>query len=701
MTTFESLHPVLQEILISELSWDSLRPVQEESINAISEGYDILVLAPTAGGKTEAAFLPVIDAILKHHTGKLSAVYISPLKALINDQTERVIRLCRRSGLEVAIQHGDITKTNRWDFSSEEKPDILLTTPESLEVLLGEKDASDTFSSLRFIIIDEIHAFIENSRGVHLRCLIDRLGFLSNENIIRIGLSATVGNPEYLLNWLSSPERKQKLVAIPSPPSKKLFSFIVESNFLKQADFIADAVRGKKALVFVDSRSFAEKLLTPLKEQLIRVFVHHSAISAEERKTAENSFEMDGGTCVICTSTMELGIDIGELDLVVQYGTPLSVASFLQRLGRTGRRGSPAQMVFILNNVCELLTSCATVESAMRHESESLMAQDFPCDVLVQQLFLYLKRSFGKGRNQIISYLQSLTPFSQINGETIEEILTFLEENAYLSRDGARYFPGTKTEIELGYSNWKNLLSVIPDTGGYLAVLPDGTVIGTLDSRFVAGDPGKIFSFTGKTWRLLHRDDTHRRALIEPTYANRGLKRPFWGGVGSGAEISELITRSTEHLIIRGKTLLPLHETERELLSDLICSLPKNFSPRKLHIRTEPEEDGWSVSVSTFAGERANKVLTLFLKNRLLPGLEYRTTPFAIRIWGFETSDAGNTVERVLSEVENTDISILADELPPLPDTVWKFAPLLPATIKKEMAIRDYYHLRDVLNLLH
>ena len=701
MNTFESLHPVLQEILISELSWNSLRPVQEESIQSVSQGYDILVLAPTAGGKTEAAFLPVIDAILKRHTGKLSAVYISPLKALINDQTERVIRLCKRSGLEVAIQHGDVTKSDRWNFSSEEKPDILLTTPESLEVLLGEKDASNTFSSLRFIIIDEIHAFIENTRGIQLKCLIDRLGYLSDEKIIRIGLSATVGNPEYLLSWLSSPERKKKLVTIPAPPTKKLFSFIVESNFLKQADCIADAVRGKKALIFVDSRSFAEKLLSPLQEQLKTVFVHHSAVSTEDRKTAEDSFEMDGGTCVICTSTMELGIDIGQLDLVVQYGSPLSVASFLQRLGRTGRRGNPAQMIFVIKNACELLTSCATIEAAMRHESESLIAPEFPCNVLIQQLFLYLKHSFGKGRNHIIAYLQSLTPFSGVSGETIEYILTYLEENAYLSRDGELYLPGTKAEIELGHANWKNLLSVISDNGGYLAVLPDGTVIGTLDPRFVAGNPGKIFSFTGRNWRLLYRDDAHHRALIEPSYANHGLKRPFWGGMGSGAQISDLVTQSTELLIIRGKTLLPLREPEVELLDNLIHSLPKDFTPQKVHIRSEPEVEGWSVVVSTFAGERANQVLTTFLKNRLALGLEYRITPFAIRIWGFGDPDAAEAVQKVLHDVAGTDFHTLADELPSLPDTAWKFAPLLPTTVKKEMAIRDYYHLKDVLNLLH
>jgi len=700
MNLFDTLHPVLQEILISGLGWDNLRPVQEESLKAVAEGNDILVLAPTAGGKTESAFLPVIDAILKRHTGKLSAIYLSPLKALINDQTDRVVRLCSRAGLEIAIQHGDVTKSQRWDFSTDEQPDILLTTPESLEVLLDGKNAHETFSGVRFIIIDEIHAFIENTRGVQLRCLIDRLGFISTENLLRIGLSATVGNPEYLLDWLSAPERKKKLVAIPSPAAKKLFSFYIEPNFHKQAEIIANVLNGKKALIFVDSRSFAEKLMGELKEQISSVYVHHSAVSAEDRKAAEDSFEKDGGTCVICTSTMELGIDIGELDLVVQCGTPLSVASFLQRLGRTGRRGSPAQMTFILKNPCELLTTCATLESAMRHAPEPLKSPEYPCNVLIQQLFLYLKGTRGKGRNQIISFLQSLTPFSRITTEVINEILLYLEEKDYLFRDGNIYLPGSRAERELGQSNWKSIISVISDSGGYLAVLPDGTVVGTLDPRFVSGDSGKIFSFTGKTWRLLFRDEVHHRALIEPSNASKGVKRPFWSGMGGGAQISSLIAESAKTILSRGRTLIPLRENEEEALSDLIRSLPNDFVPGKIHIRTEPETDGWSVVISTFAGERANQVLTTFLKNRLPLGHEYRITPFSIRIWGGNTPEFGDKIKEVLYQIKEMSIHELSNELPGLPDTAWKFGSLLPEDIKKEMAVRDYYHIEEVIRIL-
>lgn len=694
MSEFFKLHPVLREVLVSGLKWNSLREVQEMALAAVARGEDILVLAPTAGGKTEAAFLPVIDSILKNPSHGLSAIYVSPLKALINDQTDRVVKIATRAGLTVAVQHGDVSRSERWKFGccDFEDPDILLTTPESLEVLLSG-DAKKSFSAVRFIIIDEIHAFIESSRGVHLRCLIDRLTFASKNHVGRIGLSATVGNPDALLNWMSAATRKKQVVKAPSPPSKKAFSFVVEDDFYRRVDAVARAVRGKKSLVFVESRSFAERLLTPLQDTLTSVFVHHSAVSSEDRSAAESSFSNAGETCVICTSTMELGVDIGSLDLVVQMGAPTSVASFLQRLGRTGRRGEPAQMLFVVESPCEFILSLAAIESAMQHVSESLLPPAFPADVLAQQLFILLKGKTGLGKSQIISSITALTPFSKVSTDAISDILEYLLGTEYLARDGDLYIIGTRAEAEFGRSNWRSLISVIPDSGEYLAVLTDGTVVGTLDARFVAGDSGKTFTFTGRKWRLLHRDDLHHRALIEPSTSQKGnLSRPFWGGssVSMGENYTPLLCEAVGKILSRQRTLLPLLEADAEILNELLSSLPRNFVQSPEHIRTEPEVNGWSVVVSTFAGMGVNRVIAMLLRNRLDRCHEFKVTPFAIRVFGFEDSMAGDVVSDVLLRIEDTFDS---SELPELPDNAWKFGALLPKSIKKEMALLEYYKI--------
>lgn len=704
MSLFDSFHPSLQEVLLSGLGWDNLRPVQEETYKAVALGSDVIVLAPTAGGKTESAFIPVIDLLLKSGGKGLGAIYLSPLKALINDQEDRITSMCTRAGLLVAVQHGDVALRDRWKFERDQDlPNILLTTPESLESLLGGSEAKTVFSNVQYVIIDEIHAFMESDRGVHLRCLLDRLEFAAAHRVQRIGLSATVGNPEDLLNWLSTPDRKKQLVKIPSPQSPKKFSFVIEKEFHLQVREVAKVVRGKKALIFVDSRSFAEKLITPLSDELTHVYIHHSSVSSEDRARAESAFDGSGEVCAICTSTLELGIDIGDLDLVVQYGPPKSVASFLQRLGRTGRRGKPAFMTFILKEPCDLLVSLAVIEAAMDHKAEMLRAPLFAYHVLIQQLFLLIKGKNALGRKALISSLGALTPFSTLSDEKFSLIFDYLVDEEYLSKDGDLYTAGPKAERELGRSNWLSLLSVIHDSGGYLAVLPDGTVVGTLDPRFAGGEPGKNFSFTGKSWRLLHRDDAHKRILIEPSSPKGSLSRPFWSGggdAGGGAEATTLVCESVREILCRGRTKLPLPSDQKEMIEGLIQMLPDDFSSGTLHVRCEPEALGYSVVISTFAGMRINMILTRLLKNRMTKSHTIRHTGFAIRIFDWDTQDAGESVCGVLRELSLLDASLIADEFPTLPPENWKFGNLIPPLLLREMAASEYYLLSELLEVL-
>lgn len=706
MSEFEKLHPSLKETLITGLGWNSLREVQESTYKAVSQGSDVIVIAPTAGGKTESAFIPVIDGLLKNPDGEgnsVRAIYISPLKALINDQIDRVYQMCVRSGLSAAVQHGDVQQKDRWKFIGEtcDMPDILLTTPESLEVLMSGYKTKNIFSKLSYIVIDEIHAFMESDRGVHLKCLMDRLDRISKNHITRIGLSATVGNPDELLLWMSSKQRKKQLIRIKSKPSKKQFSFIVNPDFETQADEIAKIARGKKVLVFADSRSFAEKLITPLRKLLPSVYIHHSSVSAEDRKSAELSFEQDFGTCVICTSTMELGIDIGELDMVIQYGAPASIASFLQRLGRTGRRGKPASMTFILKNYCELLTAVSVIEAASRGESENLCAPACPYHVLIQQMFLFIREKRGAvGLKEIIDYMRSLTPFEDVPLSVYSEILEYLIHNNYLISSGNMYLFGEKAERELGRSNWLALYSVIHDSGGYLAVLPDGTVVGKLDPKFIGSEAGKRFTFTGRTWRLIHRDDIHKRALVEPASQTKDMKKPFWTGSGGAENITELVCQSVMKTISCGKSFLPLQKNQNDEINSIISRLPNDFEPGKIHIRCEPESKGYSVAVSAFLGPKLNMVLARLIKKRLSKRHTIRYTQFAIRIFDFESKDADEDIYEILREISRMSIEEITEELPKLPQTTWKFGELLPDDIRAEMAAKDYYKIPELQEIL-
>jgi ATP-dependent Lhr-like helicase len=398
---------------------------------------------------------------------------------------------------------------------------------------------------------------------------------------------------------------------------------------------------------------------------------------------------------------MELGIDIGDLDLVVQYGTPRSVASFLQRLGRAGRRNKNTKMTFILQNTRDLLITVATIEAAMRHEIEPLTAPVYAYHVMIQQLFLLLKnRCSGISQKTIIVSLKSLSPFARIPSATIARMLQYLEEQGYMTRDGDLYFIGLRAEQEFRKSNWITLISVIHDTGEYLAVLPDGTIVGTLDPRFVRREPNKIFSFTGKNWRLLFLDDVHKRALVEQTSASCNMtKQPFWSDNGlQEMDASPTVCKAVCQLLARGKTFLPLPRNQQIMLDDLIRILPDDFMPGTIHVRTESDVASRSVIVATFLGTRVNMVLAHLLKRRLFGG-KYRMhyDQFAIRIFGWESPNAAEHVGDLLRELSQMNASMLTDEMPELPNTMWKFGKMLPREILSLMAINEYYRLDFVL----
>ncbi|HOV68435.1 MAG TPA: DEAD/DEAH box helicase, partial [Methanoregulaceae archaeon] len=432
---------------------------QEETYAAASTGADLLVIAPTAGGKTEAAMLPVIDRALKEGARGVFCIYLSPLKALINDQLDRISALCAPGRLTAAAFHGDVPPSER-RHEPDDEPHVLLITPESLEVLLHARDAPVRFSPLRYVVVDEVHAFVGTDRGVQVRALLDRLDRTACRNVQRIGLSATVGNPEGVLAWLSSPERRQRLVRIPSPPVPRLFSFCVEPGEVERAEALVRLVRGRRALVFARSRGEVERLAHLLDGQLPGLYCHHSSVSPATREMAERAAKSGEPFCIVCTSTLELGIDIGDLDLVVQSGPPSSVASFLQRLGRTGRRDRSARFAFLLARPCELVFALATVEAASRGEAEPIRPPERPYHVLAQQLLLHLIRARRTRLSVLRDLVGSLGPFRAIPPEEVDRVAAHLLEAGFITRDGDLVMVGPATESAFSGVHRQELFSV-------------------------------------------------------------------------------------------------------------------------------------------------------------------------------------------------------------------------------------------------
>ena len=314
---FDLLHPALQHHIVNTLGWTALRPLQEQMIESLTAGEHALLLAPTAAGKTEAAFFPILSRMLIEEWNGISVLYVSPLRALLNNLYDRLNKYCGMVGRQVALWHGDVSDSARQRIISE-RPDCLLITPESLEVILVSRkwDKTRTFGAVRCVIVDEIHAFAGDDRGWHLLALLERIARLAGRAPQRIGLSATVGNPRELMEWLAGSSAGIRRVIAPETGDFGSADVTIDhvGSLENAAIVISRLHHGEKRLVFCDSRSEVESLGRKLRQLGIDTYLSHSSLSLPERTKAETAFATGNDCVIVSTSTLELGIDVGDLD---------------------------------------------------------------------------------------------------------------------------------------------------------------------------------------------------------------------------------------------------------------------------------------------------------------------------------------------------------------------------------------------------
>lgn len=385
MRAFDRYAPFVQEYIYQN-HWENLRSIQVAAADAIfNTDENVLLTASTASGKTEAAFFPIITLFSEDMPSSVGCIYIGPLKALINDQFSRLNDLCAEADIPVWHWHGDVAQSHKAKLMRHPSG-ILQITPESLEALLLHKHAAiaKLFGDLRFVVIDEVHSLLRGDRGGQTLCLIERLSRIAGVNPRRIGLSATIGDPEGTGEFLSlGTGRKTIIPKIDAKGSKWRLS--MEHFYVKDAQaaedkqipgalpvleertddapanadpgigYIFEHTRGKKCLVFVNSREECELVTTTLRHycelnhEPDRFLVHHGNLSASYRETAEGIMKDDSQyMTTVTTATLELGIDIGRLERAFQIDAPWTVSSFLQRMGRTGRRELPPEMWFVI-----------------------------------------------------------------------------------------------------------------------------------------------------------------------------------------------------------------------------------------------------------------------------------------------------------------------------------------------------------------
>ncbi|MCY7286526.1 MAG: DEAD/DEAH box helicase, partial [Cyanobacteria bacterium CAN_BIN43] len=429
----------LQEAIVARLGWSSLRPVQELASHAILDGKNAVILAPTAGGKTEASMFPSLAQLVEKEPQGVGLIYIAPIKALLNNQAERLGLYTEMVELRRFLWHGDVKNSAKKAFMKEPSA-LLMTTPESLEVMLlsSKFPHQKLFGDLRSIVVDEVHALAGSDRGTHLLSVIERLACYTDNDIQRIGLSATVGNPDEILRWLQGTSKREGcIVNPPKVPSKKDIHIYLQDTLGAIAHQASQTAQDKKSLFFCQSRALAEDIAERMRGRGTDVFVHHSSVSLEERTAAEERFYRGSNTSIVCTSTLELGIDVGDLDLVFQANAPSTVSSFLQRLGRTGRRsGQHANTTFFCENIETVLQAIAIVELARKGWVESVPCQTRVWPVMVHQLFALTLQFGAISSERCWEQLSHVPDFSGITYDEFEILIKHLIDENYLFLSG-------------------------------------------------------------------------------------------------------------------------------------------------------------------------------------------------------------------------------------------------------------------------
>jgi ATP-dependent Lhr-like helicase len=546
---FDRLHPALQHHIVNSLGWQDLREVQSLSIEAYLDGNNMVVLAPTAGGKTESAFFPVISQMLAESWEGLSILYVSPIKALLNNQEQRLHKYMQLVGRRAALWHGDTPQGERKRMLSE-PPDCLLTTPESLEVMLvsSKIDHHQFFANIKVVVIDELHAFAADDRGWHLLSVFARISKLAGCELQRIGLSATVGNPDEMLSWLSSgSERPQKVVwprgNIDEEPDVQL-DYV--GSLANAAKVISLLHRGEKRLVFCDSRSRVEQLAVSLRGYGVDTFVSHSSVGLDERRQAEEAFAQRQNCVIVATSSLELGLDVGDLDRVIQIDAPGSVSSFLQRMGRTGRRShSTRNCLFLATKDEGMLRAAALIELWRREYVEPVNAPPCPYHILAQQLMALILQERGVGRSLWFSWVDAVTAFNEMPAERVAELLDYMIANDILWSDDGIISFAPEGESIFGRQNFMDILSVFTSPPLFRVMSGQKELGFVHESTFYKREEGPaILALAGRSWKTSHLDWKRKIAHVEPT-DQKGKSR--W--LGEGQMLSHAICQSIRRIL--------------------------------------------------------------------------------------------------------------------------------------------------------
>ena len=654
MSVFDRLSGPLR-VMLAHMGMEVPTEPQELAIPVIMEGANLLLVAPTGMGKTEAAVLPVFDRIVKERPKAPSFIYITPLRALNRDLLKRLKDWGGKLGIKVGVRHGDTTQKERIE-QVKKPPDMLITTPETLQIMFGGVMLRELLTSVKWLVVDEVHELAGDERGWQMSVALERLATVAGD-FQRIGLSATVGNPDEVGRFLAGVGRSIKVLKVPVGKSLKINVERPKPDEKESAE--ADRMRidgetfaalkrcrelikkHRSTLLFVNTRDNAEVLASRFSvwDPGFPVGVHHGSLYRDVRIQMEDDFKSEKLKGLICTSSLELGIDVGSVDLALQYGSPRQATRLVQRAGRSGhRRGLTSEATILTRDADDVAESAVLSRMAMAEEIEPVEIRNDPLCVLANQLVAFTIGNRDLVMDNVYATIRKAYPFRDLSRPVFDSVLGQLSSLRLLWVKGKTY-TRSRGAIPFFFGN----LSMIPDEKTYRIIdITTRKSIGTLDEFFISnyGEVGVRFIVKGASWRIIEvKDDT---VLVEPSGELGAI--PGWIGeeipvpYEAAQEVGRLRIGSLDGSVKAGTSIdnYPVDVESRNVFRAALSAQTKGNHPMPTNDRVTVELSNRLLIVNACFGTKVNetlaRLLSAFISARLSSEIGIQTDPYRIML---------------------------------------------------------------------
>lgn len=662
MNEFAHLDPRLNEFLRGQGIVEPTEP-QRKAIPAILSSEHLLLVAPTGIGKTEAAMLPILTLLAKEKGPGIKCLYVTPLRALNRDLLKRLKEMGNSVGVKVAVRHGDTPQSER-TAQSKSPPDVMITTPETLQLLFTGRNLRRHLANVRHVVIDEIHELAEDERGAQLAVGLERLVGIAGE-FQRIGLSATVGSVNEVSGFLAGMGRdvvdlkvsaaKEMVISVESPQvgqdDKALATRLqTDEKHVAAMRRCRELIEGHNStLFFVNTRDYAEALGVRyhLWDEAFSVGVHHGSLSKDIRVQMEDDFKEERLKALICTSSLELGIDVGSADFTIQFNSPRQVTRLIQRVGRAGHRHYETSTGSVITTTpAETAESLVIARRAMLEELERYRIRQNPLGVLANQLVAMTLTEPKVDKDWAYSTIKRSYPFRSLLKADFDEVLRLLAELHILWNDETTFRKKTN-----GMRHFFDNISMIPDERTYrIREVSSRRVIGTLDESFVASyaEPYATFVARGRTWRVIEVGEDEvmveqvREIGATPSWIGEEIPVPY--------EVAQEVGAMRRLLPM---DLYPADGTTKKEVVDWVAR-QKDLPVPTDKLVTVEQGDGVIVINCCF-GSRVNetlaKLITTLLAARFGESIGVHTEPYSIVL----EVPRGLRVDDVLRTIKETD----------------------------------------------